>query len=590
MADDKELKSSQNMPEAEPGSELEDTSIESGSDELSGLQHLKNWYMDRKKWTIPASLLLFIIILAAVPFTRYGLAGIVLKKNFTVQVFDSETNTPVSGAAVSLGSKTTQTNSVGKAVLPNVNVGNHMVTITKKYYADGHASVVTPIFKGKNLPTVKLQATGRQAQITVKDLVSLAALANVNVKVAGTSAKTDNKGQATVVLPTGSATQKATLGLSGYNDDSVTIKVSDTKIENNEFSLTPAGKIYFLSKLSGKIDVVKTNLDGGGRQTVLAGTGNEDDHATVLLAARDWKYLALLARRAGSSATLYLIDTSDDSLSVIDEGSADFNLAGWAGYNFIYTVTRNNVQLWQPGRQALKSYSAPNKKITLLDQTTASGTGQFDYITSLIGEVYAYGDQVLYIDNWTSAYNAPAGSLASKQATLSLIKPDGASKRTIRSFGLAPGAQALDVTLEDRIETPNQVDLKFSDGTKDNFYIYASGQVKDDPGKTLDNFYTEVYPTYLQSPAGTQTFWSESRDGKNTLFIGDQNGENGKQIAALSDYFTYGWYSDNYLLVSKNSSELYITSRATIKNPVKISDYHKPLQSFNGYGGGYGGI
>jgi hypothetical protein len=26
------------------------------------------------------------------------------------------------------------------------------------------------------------------------------------------------------------------------------------------------------------------------------------------------------------------------------------------------------------------------------------------------------------------------------------------------------------------------------------------------------------------------------------------------------------------------------------QTPVKISDYHKPAQTFNGYGGGYGGI
>jgi hypothetical protein len=58
----------------------------------------------------------------------------------------------------------------------------------------------------------------------------------------------------------------------------------------------------------------------------------------------------------------------------------------------------------------------------------------------------------------------------------------------------------------------------------------------------------------------------------------------------LSDYDTYGWYSDNYLLVSKNSSELYVMDKAGKQTALKISDYHKPAQVFTGYGGGYGGL
>jgi hypothetical protein len=46
-------------------------------------------------------------------------------------------------------------------------------------------------------------------------------------------------------------------------------------------------------------------------------------------------------------------------------------------------------------------------------------------------------------------------------------------------------------------------------------------------------------------------------------------------------------------LVSKNSSELYIMPKSGINEklqPLKVTDYHKPVQNFYGYGGGYGGI
>jgi hypothetical protein len=551
-------------------------------------QTWKNWYSERKKWTVPLTVLVLLLILAGIPFTRYHLAGLALKRDFSLRLVDSTSNTPVSGATVTLGGQTAESDASGKVTL-HVGVGNHKFEVSKKYYAPADASLLVPILKQKQVPDVKMSATGRQVRISVANLISKQALGGVDIKVADISAKTDKNGDATVVLPAGVSTQSATLSLNGYNDAKVTVKVSSDKVQQNDFTLTPAGQVYFLSNLSGKIDVVKTNLDGTDRQTVLAGTGSEDDNNTVLLASRDWKYLALLARRAGNSPSLYLINTSDDSLSTIDEGNADFNLTGWVDDNFVYTVTRNNISLWQDSRQAVKSFNAPTKKLTTLDQTTASGSNNFDYVTQTIGGVYAYDDLVYYIMNWSSSYYGGT-SLSDKQATFNSVKPDGTAKKAIKSFGLAPGTSAIDVSLDQRIENPDKIDLHFADGTKDNFYVYSDGQVKPSSSLNDDNFYTRDYPTYLQSPSGGNTFWSEARDGKNTLFIGDEDGQGGKQIATLSDYNTYGWYTDNYLLVSKNSSELYVMPKNGSQPAVKISDYHKPVISFPGYGGGYGGF
>jgi hypothetical protein len=122
------------------------------------------------------------------------------------------------------------------------------------------------------------------------------------------------------------------------------------------------------------------------------------------------------------------------------------------------------------------------------------------------------------------------------------------------------------------------------------YYAYANGKVTSKGN--LDSEFNEYYQnrkTYLLSPSGDNTFWVEPRDGKNTLFVGDENGDNGKQIASLSDYSNYGWFTDDYLLASKNSSELYIMSKSGA-GAVKITDYHKPAVSFPGYGGGYGGL
>jgi hypothetical protein len=555
------------------------------------LDRFKTWYGQRKKWTIPASILLLILILAGVPFSRYALAGLAVKKDMSVRILDATANTPVSGATVSIGGISAETDGTGKAILHKVKAGHHNVTFSKKYYKDTNANLLVPIMAQKSTPEIQMTATGRQVKITVTNSISKKTLAEVSISVADVTAKTDKDGSAIIVLPAGSGEQKAKLSLSGFNDAEATVKLSDDKIQENSFSLTPSGEVYFLSKLSGKIDVVKTNLDGTRRQTVLAGTGKEDDRGTVLLASRDWKYLALLSKRAGGLPTLYLIDTSDDSLTTMDTGDADFQPAGWVNDDFVYTVTRHATQLWQAGRQILKGFNAPSKKTTTLDQTAASGANQSNYITELIGGVYAYGDQILYIKNWTTAYtNSSSSDFTSKQATFNGVKADGSGKRAIKSFGLAAGTSAIDITLDDRVENPGAIELHFADGTKDNFYVYANGQVKDQAGTTADSFYSADYPTYLQSPSGESTFWAESRDGKNSLFTGDASGQSAKQVATLSDYNTYGWFTDNYLLVSKNSSELYIMSKAGDQPAIKISDYHKPSVTFQGYGGGYGGL
>ena len=92
------------------------------------------------------------------------------------------------------------------------------------------------------------------------------------------------------------------------------------------------------------------------------------------------------------------------------------------------------------------------------------------------------------------------------------------------------------------------------------------------------------FNVYLVSPTGKSTLWDQTRDGKNTLFVGDNNGGNGQQIGNPDVYAPFGWYTDSYLLVQKGS-ELYVMS-AGGGTPVKLSDFDKPLNSnYNTYGG-----
>jgi hypothetical protein len=179
--------------------------------------------------------------------------------------------------------------------------------------------------------------------------------------------------------------------------------------------------------------------------------------------------------------------------------------------------------------------------------------------------------------------------LTGKSDSLISVKPDGSNKHSIKDFPIPDGTQyyyGINVSQYEPyslyVQVPN------NNGTN-SYYEYENGSVTAKSDVT-DDTYGKTYPTYLISPNSRHSFWSEVRDNKNTLFVGDGDGTGGKQIATLSDYTPYGWYTDNYLLVSKNGSELYAMPTDGSKSPVKITDYYKPQLTYKGYGGGYGGI
>lgn len=544
------------------------------------------WSKPRNRWITAAVVVALLVATYFVPIARSNVAGLVVKAPVTVQVLDSKTNKAVSGATVSLAGKTAKTDATGQAKL-NVHGGSKILKVTKKYYASSSKSELVKVWAGTNSYKASLLPLGRQVSVKVVNKISGKPVAGATIKAGKADAKTDKNGQATLVISSDATTQAAVVTLAGYNDLKVVVTAGASAAQNT-FSVMPAGKLYFLSNLSGTIDVIKTNLDGTDRQTVLAGTGSEDRYSTSLLASRDWKYLALLAKRSGSNASVYLIDTTNgDKLTTIDEGDANFSLVGWSGDRFVYQVTRNGVSTWQPHQQALKSFDPISNQSLLLDQTQGSGTSQADFAGQNFGTAYLIDDQVVYTKGWNSSYYNAQTELAGKTAELDAISADGTGHRTIKTF--APATILSSLGLETRLYEPTGMYIQFYDGTKQTYYDYDDGKVAADTTMNDTNFYNTPYPTYLLSPSGNNTFWGDQRDGKTTLSVGDKDGKNAKQIAALSEYNTYGWYTDNYLLVSKNSSELYVMSK-TGGTPYKITDYYKPAINYNGYGGGYGGL
>jgi hypothetical protein len=532
----------------------------------------------KSKW---AWLLLAVLIIAifALPLTRYKVLGLVIKKSFTVTVLDSTTRTAVSSAQLTLAGQSAKTDGSGRATL-RVPVGTNRLAVTKQYYASVSQSVVVGLRSTTPL-TLKLVATGRQVPVTVINKITGLPLANAEIKVLNTNAKTDKHGQAIIVLPVSAKPDSGSVALAGYNTSNVQVAVTSAVVAANKFALTPSGSVYFLSNEHGTIDVVKVNLDGTNRQTVLAGTGKEDLNNTVLLASRDWQYLVLKSQRDSAQPALYLIDTATDKTSEFDSGNANFNLIGWYGHGFIYDVTKNNVATSQAGHEVLKSYDAERGQLNQLDQTQVTGDAN-NYAYQGFYNFYLLNNLVAYNTQW---YTTGTADLSGKTDTIRAVSPSGQGKKDYQTFA-STGSGYLQAALDE----PNSVyySLYSSTDNKTTYYKFENQTVVSATDLNQTSF-TKPYPTYLLSPSGAATLWSELRDGKATLFTGDANAQKATPLGTASGYAAYGWYGDSYTLVSKGDSELFILPANGVAAPLKLTDYYKSAQKLAGYGYGYGG-
>lgn len=538
----------------------------------------------KNKWTW-IGLAVLLVILLGVPQTRYKILGLAWKKTVNITVVDSKSNRPVSAAGVRLGGAVGKTDGSGHVRL-RTGVGPHTITVQKHYYKQARVQYFVGL-KSAKPKTIKFTATGRLVPVIVINKLTGQPLKGAEIKVLNTSAKTDAKGQATIALPANHDTEKARLSLGGYNPLATPILITDQANKANTFKLVPAGHVYFLSNLSGTIDVVRSDLDGGNRKTVFKGTGREDPRTTNLLAARDWRYAVLKANREGSQAALYIIDGSNDKVTQFDSSLGDFDLIGWYNHNFLYDLTRDSVPSWQAGRQQLKSYDADHGQPNQLDQTQAEGTPD-SYAYQNFYNFYIVNGAVVYNTQWYT-FNASGGAYdtGGKTDAIRAIQLSGQSKKDYQTWPANTNGSVQAV-----LYGPNAVYYAvYGNNTgKTSYYAYENQAVST---ASIDaGAFNRDYPTYLVSPSGNHTFWTELRDGKNSLFVGDANAGSKRQIGSSGDYAPYGWFSDDYLLVSKNNSELYIMSSKGLNShkPFKITDYYKPPVTYPGYGYGYGGL
>ncbi len=555
------------VPTEQVKSELAETPKPPGGGKLKSIW--RKWWGNKKVF-VPTALGLVLLVLLLIPATRYAVAGLVLKRHVNVQVLDGSTNEPVSEAIVKLGGQSQLTNGEGYASFNDIKPGHQTVLVSKQFYNDGAATELVRLSGALNF-SISMNAAGHAYTLVVQNLITKQPLGDALVKFSGTQSRTDSSGKTQLVQPVTTKEVQVELSHEGYVNGSAKLALDASSQADLAATLLPEGKVYYLSKSTGTINVMKAGLDGSKPKVVVAGTGDEDSNTTSLLPSPDWHYLVLRAQRSGDHDGLYLINTTNDSMTNFDQGNADFRPIGWTNGRFVYEVTSKDLNDYQTGKDKIKSYNPTSGQLATLDQTIYTGKKA---VIEQLGDVNLLDAVVAY----TKQYYTTDGSDVNKDAGIFTINPDGTGKRTIKTFG----SKLAYLNMEQ--VKPNE--LYVLEGHSGTYYTLIGTTLA--PTALKQNEFYDSHTTYYRSPDNTKTLWSENRDGRAVVFIGNAAGDEAKEIAKLEDdqFDIYGWFSQDYVLYSKNASQLFIGG-VNGSDPIKITDYHKPDYGYYGYGGAY---
>jgi hypothetical protein len=510
---------------------------------------------------------LIVIAIFATPYSRYYILGKFVKNEYQFSVIDSTTKQEISNATINLDGKDLITDSNGQAKII-LGLGNYDYTVKKPFYKSTTASMFVGLTNKKAEP-LKLVATGRQVPVTVLNKITGKPLSGALVSVFGTNAKTNKEGLTYIVLPTNDNGYLATVSATDYNDVTSHITVA-TNVNTNTIRVVPKGSVYFMSNKDGKINVVRSNLDGSDPNVVLEGTGSEQSSSTHLYFSPDRKYLVLKAQRTGDHADLYNINTTTNQLTQIDGTDENFTPIGFNGNLFVYDEVSRSTDTSLASREQIKSYNPANQKLLVLDQNLVNGSnGNYGYQSFYNFELLP--TLLVYNTQWTVAGSF---GLATTNDTIRGVSPNGFNKKDYSTF---PAITTGAIGVVKYQPSALYFDVLDTSTNQNSYYNFVNRTVTADSSLSPSTF-SQTYPAYYLSPSGEATLWTTSQNGQLSTYIGDQNGQNQQLVRLPVGYSSYQWYDNVYLLLSQGG-QLYISPSIGSFKPTLIGSYFSPVSS-----------
>lgn len=355
---------------------------------------------------------------------------------------------------------------------------------------------------------LSLQGVGIPVAFKVTDYLSGKPVTDGEFAVGDVVAKPNEQGMVSLKIPATDdkkVTVSATLG-GKYIDKKFDVAL-DAKAEQN-VSLVPGGKHYFVSKRSGPLTVYSSNLDGSDVQSIVTGTGKETD-AIAFAVSPDGKYGVLSSSREGTVdakgnaiQAVYVVDLNTKQMTRVD-AAIYVNFADWSGNTLVYTANSYD--------QSSNTIRATLRSV----ETTEHRVFNFETADMIGVDTVAFNRVVYHKYTYSGAESGDSPVL--REATI-----NGDAQKTLGdNVGTSEGYMQLDF---DRIAFRTDQDQAWHE------YNLNADQLKTISQPVADSRTQQFLST--ANADGGKRLLIDRIDGKYTLFLKEANGERKQLYAA----------------------------------------------------------
>ncbi len=487
---------------------------------------LKEWWQNpKKRWGTIIGLVVLILVIGAVPTSRYFVLNTVgVRSSASVIILDESTGQPLKNVSVTIGSSEAKTDDTGTAKLQKIKLGSSKLEVKKRAFAPIDNTIVIGL--GSNpLGEMKVKPVGVQYSFDIKDFLSDKSIEKAEASSGEFSAFSNQDGHVVLTIEDPSSTLDITIKASSYRDETV-VQGTDNK-QSQTIKLVSSRKQFFVSKRSGKYDLYKIDVDSKNESLVLSGTGNERDD--IALANHPDRDVAALVSTRGTTrnkdgyllSTLTVVDLTDKDAATKTLGQSEqFQIVGWSGDQLLYVQIAEGASAANPKRHRLMTYNYT--------------TGQTKEIaaTNYFNDVALMGGDVYYAASTASQGGSPVG--------LFKVSADGSNSKRL-----------FDQEVWNIFRTDYQTVTFSAQGKWYNFQL-NDGKVATASGAPT----VQLSRVYHDGPEHKRSLWVDQRDGKGVLLAYDTNSKQDAVIRSQSGLtYPVRWLNDSTVVYRINTDQ-----------------------------------
>ena len=508
--------------------------------------------LDRKKKfsviAAPTLVILLLLFLTVRPLRIFAL-NLFSSADITIQVNDTNSEQPVVGVSVVIGDVIGETDMDGKVLFEENDFGDYDVMLSKNAYEPKTESI--SVTQSEQTFEIELMPTGTPYSVSATNWITGEAISDFMVSdTNGELTASSVEGEATLNIPVGVEAAELTVTADGFNQKTFSASFETDAngdiLENAQVRLSKAGRHHFLSNRSGPIGLWSSNYDGTDARVVVEDLGRRTGRISMSISP-DGKFAVLSAPIKGERndddrllEELYVVNLENGDLVLADEGNATFSILEVENDRVVYSVElldQNEVN-----RAKIKTYT-----FSSADLNTAFTSNSISRPIYINNKVYFVE---LKQEKRNSSYYEEGFYWDTVERTFFVLDLANNEFSGIQnSIGwptITRSPDNQDIFYYEYWDSKNRESVWYE-------YNVGSGE-KTKIDRRPDTIDDRPFPFGNPAPDGRQ-IWVETRDGRGTLVIGDNQASNEESIDTGSFRANYvvRWVDDNHVIV--NGSE-----------------------------------